>query len=52
MAVVKDDKIVVAKGYGVRKLGDATPLDENTRWRQPASRIAASSDNVPATLLR
>ena len=30
MAVVKEDKIVVARGYGVCKLGDATPLDENT----------------------
>jgi CubicO group peptidase (beta-lactamase class C family) len=30
IAIVKDGKIVLAKGYGVRKLGDATPVDENT----------------------
>ena len=28
VAIVKDGKIVVAKGYGVRKLGDPTPVDE------------------------
>jgi len=30
VAIVKDGKIVVAKGYGLRKLGDATPVDEFT----------------------
>lgn len=30
IAVVKDDKIVLAKGYGVRKLGDTAPVDERT----------------------
>ncbi len=30
VAIVKDGKVVVAKGYGVRKLGDAAPVDENT----------------------
>lgn len=30
VAIVKDGKVVVAKGYGVRKLGDSTPVDENT----------------------
>ena len=30
MAIVKDGKIVVAKGYGVRKLGDSAPVDEHT----------------------
>jgi len=30
IAIIKDDKIVYAKGYGVRKLGDPTPVDENT----------------------
>ena len=28
LAIVKDGKVVVAKGYGVRKLGEATPVDE------------------------
>jgi CubicO group peptidase (beta-lactamase class C family) len=30
LAVVKDDKIVLAKGYGVRGIGDATAVDERT----------------------
>src|SRR6476660_6797383 len=30
VAIVKGGKILVAKGYGVRKLGDPTPVDENT----------------------
>lgn len=28
VAIVKDGKILLAKGYGVRKLGDPTPVDE------------------------
>ena len=32
VAVVKDGKVVVAKGYGVRKLGDATPVDQYTMF--------------------
>jgi len=30
IAIVKDDKIVFAKGYGVRKLGDSEPISERT----------------------
>src|SRR5260221_7596189 len=30
VAIVKDDAVVVAKGYGVRKLGDSTPVDART----------------------
>jgi CubicO group peptidase (beta-lactamase class C family) len=30
LTIVKDGKVLVAKGYGVRKLGEATPIDENT----------------------
>jgi CubicO group peptidase (beta-lactamase class C family) len=30
LAIVKDGKVVFAKGYGVRKVGDAAPVDENT----------------------
>ena len=30
IAIVKDDKIVMAKGYGVKKLGDPGPVDERT----------------------
>jgi CubicO group peptidase (beta-lactamase class C family) len=32
VAIVKDSKIVVAKGYGIRKLGDSTPVDEFTMF--------------------
>lgn len=30
IAVVKDDKVVLAKGYGSRELGKDTPVNENT----------------------
>jgi len=30
VAVVKDGKVVVSRGYGVRKMGESTPVDENT----------------------
>ena len=30
IAIVKDGKVVLTKGYGVRKLGDPTPVDEHT----------------------
>src|SRR5207247_7063857 len=30
VALVKDGKVLLAKGYGVRKLGESTPVDENT----------------------
>ena len=30
VAIVKDGKVVLAKGYGVRKLGESAPVDENT----------------------
>lgn len=30
LAIVKDGTVVMAKGYGVRKLGDPTSVDENT----------------------
>jgi len=32
VAIVKDGTVVVAKGYGVRKLGDLTPVDEHTMF--------------------
>ncbi len=32
VAIVKDGTILVAKGYGVRKLGDPTPVDEFTTF--------------------
>lgn len=30
MAIVKDDHVIFAKGYGVRKLGEQTPVNERT----------------------
>jgi CubicO group peptidase (beta-lactamase class C family) len=30
LSIVKDDAVVAAKGYGVRKLGAATPVDQHT----------------------
>lgn len=30
IAIIKDDKVVFAKGYGVRKLGEAAPVNERT----------------------
>ena len=30
LAIVKDGQVIVAKGYGVRKLGDAAPADAQT----------------------
>lgn len=30
VAIVKDGKVLVSKGYGVRKLGEPAPVDENT----------------------
>jgi CubicO group peptidase (beta-lactamase class C family) len=30
MAIVKDDAVIFAKGYGVRKLNETTPVDEHT----------------------
>jgi CubicO group peptidase (beta-lactamase class C family) len=32
VTIVKDGKVVVSKGYGVRKLGDPTPVDEHTMF--------------------
>jgi CubicO group peptidase (beta-lactamase class C family) len=32
VAIVKDGKVIVAKGYGVRKLGDPAPVDEFTTF--------------------
>src|SRR5205807_3855040 len=30
LAIVKNDKVILARGYGVRKLGETTPVDEYT----------------------
>jgi CubicO group peptidase (beta-lactamase class C family) len=46
IAIVKDDKIVLAKGYGVRKLGDPTPVNERTMFA-----IGSSSKAFTAALI-
>lgn len=32
IAVVRDDSVVLAKGYGVRRIGEAAPVDAHTRF--------------------
>src|SRR3954471_24697541 len=32
VAIVKDGRVVLAKGYGVRRMGDPTPVDARTRF--------------------
>jgi CubicO group peptidase (beta-lactamase class C family) len=46
VAIVKDGKVVLAKGYGVRKLGEPTPVDENTLFG-----IASNTKAFTAALL-
>ncbi|REJ78716.1 MAG: serine hydrolase [Acidobacteria bacterium] len=46
IAIVKDDQIVFAKGFGVRKLGDATPVDENTLFAIGSSSKAFTAATV------
>jgi CubicO group peptidase (beta-lactamase class C family) len=46
IAVVKDGKVVVARGFGVRKLGDATPVDGKTLFE-----IASNSKAFTAAAL-
>ena len=46
LAIVKDDAVVLAKGYGVRKLGEATPVDARTLFG-----IASNTKAFTATAL-
>src|SRR5438270_6311165 len=46
VAVVKDDAVVVAKGYGVRKLGEPAPVDARTLFG-----IASNTKVFTATAL-
>ena len=46
VAIVKDGKVVLAKGYGVRRLGDPTPVDAGTRFG-----IASNTKLFTATAL-
>ncbi len=46
LAVVKDGRVLLAKGYGVRKLGDPAPVDEHTLFG-----IASNTKAFTATAL-
>ena len=46
VAIVKDGKVVLAKGYGVRRLGDPTPVDARTQFG-----IASNTKLFTATAL-
>jgi len=46
IAVVKDDKVVLAKGFGVRKLGDPTPVDAKTLFAIGSSSEAFTAATV------
>ncbi len=46
LAIVKDGRVVLAKGYGVRKLGDPAPVDARTLFG-----IASNTKVVTATAL-
>ena len=46
LAIVKDGRVLLARGYGVRKLGDATPVDDRTLFG-----IASNTKAFTATAL-
>ncbi|HUR93533.1 MAG TPA: serine hydrolase [Gemmatimonadales bacterium] len=46
IAIVKDGRVVLARGYGVRRLGDATPVDARTQFG-----IASNTKVFTATAL-
>ena len=46
IAVIKDDKIVFAKGYGVRELGKPSPVDERTLFAIGSSSKAFTAATV------
>jgi CubicO group peptidase (beta-lactamase class C family) len=50
MAVVKDGRVLLAKGYGVRRLGDSTPVDATTYF-QIASNTKAFTTALLAQLV-
>lgn len=46
IAIVKNDQIVFAKGYGVRKFGEVTPVDEKTMFAIGSSSKAFTSASI------
>jgi len=46
IAIVKNDQVVFARGYGVRKLGDSTPVDDKTLFAIGSSSKAFTAASV------
>src|ERR1043165_1161771 len=46
IAIVKNDQIVYAKGYGVRKLGDPTPVTPSTMFAIGSSSKAFTAASI------
>jgi CubicO group peptidase (beta-lactamase class C family) len=46
IAIVKNDQLVFARGYGVRKLGDPTPVDEKTLFAIGSSSKAFTAASI------
>lgn len=46
IAIVKDDKIVYAKGYGLRELGKSAPVDEHTIFAIGSSSKAITAASI------
>ncbi len=46
IAVVKNDQVVFARGYGVRKLGDPTPVNERTLFAIGSSSKAFTAASI------
>lgn len=46
IAIVKNDQVVFARGYGVRKLGDSTAVDEKTMFAIGSSSKAFTSASI------
>ncbi|MCM3904442.1 MAG: serine hydrolase, partial [Pyrinomonadaceae bacterium] len=46
IAIVKDDRIVLAKGYGVKKLGEPAPVDERTLFAIGSSSKAFTAASI------
>ncbi|HEY5940123.1 MAG TPA: serine hydrolase domain-containing protein, partial [Gemmatimonadales bacterium] len=46
VAIVKDGKVVLAKGYGIRRMGNPAPVDAKTRFG-----IASNTKLFTATAL-
>ncbi|MCM3901408.1 MAG: serine hydrolase [Pyrinomonadaceae bacterium] len=46
IAVIKNDQIVIAKGYGVRKLGEPTPVNERTLFAIGSSSKAFTAASI------